>query len=140
VPSQSTSRFTHVCIDCGALGVAGGYHDHGDGNAGDTMPLASLPVVLRSFQKIENERDELRAEVERLAREWRDTDERWQIAKAEVQRLRQGLWDCAIATGMDHDGDLTPEHLAHPDIVELALREVREMRADYEEELGGGRA
>jgi hypothetical protein len=53
-------------MDCGALGYAGGYHDHGNGNAGDTMPLSILPTAIRSFQRIENERDELQAEVDRL--------------------------------------------------------------------------
>lgn len=61
-------------------------------------------------------------------------------AYAEIERLRQGLWDCAIASGMDHDGDLTPKHLASPDIVEVALREVRELRRDADEALGGGLA
>lgn len=35
--------FTHVCLDCGALGFAGGYHDHGGGEAGDTAALVDLP-------------------------------------------------------------------------------------------------
>jgi hypothetical protein len=70
---EAKSRFTHVCLACGALGVAGGYHDHGNGNAGDTIPLSSLPKLIRAFQAIENERDELlvevvpRAEAEALA-------------------------------------------------------------------------
>lgn len=54
--------------------------------------------------------------------------------QAEVARLRQGLWDCAIAAGMDHDGDLTPEHCA-TDVVEVALREVRQLAKDYDEAL-----
>lgn len=54
-------------------------------------------------------------------------------AYAEIERLRQGLWDCAIAAGMDHDGDLTPASLAFPDIVDLALREVRELRLECDE-------
>lgn len=70
LPDQSArGKFTHVCLDCGALGTAGGYHDHGYENAGDTIPLSALPAVLRSFQAIENERDELRAEVEALKAE-----------------------------------------------------------------------
>lgn len=63
---SARGKFTHVCLDCGALGTAGGYHDHGYENAGDTIPLSALPAVLRSFQSIETERDELRAEAERL--------------------------------------------------------------------------
>jgi hypothetical protein len=63
------SEPTHVCLDCGALGTAGGYHDHGNQTAGDTIPLSALPAVLRSFQAIEDERDEFRAENERLKAE-----------------------------------------------------------------------
>lgn len=61
-------KYTHVCLDCGALGVAGGYHDHGGGNAGETIALSALPSVICSFQRIEQEkfeaeeeRDDLRA-------------------------------------------------------------------------------
>jgi hypothetical protein len=39
---------THLCLDCGAVGYAGGYHDHGDGNAGDT---ASIDDVLKQLER-----------------------------------------------------------------------------------------
>jgi hypothetical protein len=39
---------THICLDCGAVGHAGGYHDHGGGNAGDT---ASIAEVLQQLQR-----------------------------------------------------------------------------------------
>ena len=52
----------------------------------------------------------------------------------EIERLKQGLWDCAGEAGTDLDGDPTPRHLAYPDIVDFALRAVRELRRDYEEE------
>lgn len=52
-------------------------------------------------------------------------------ALAEVKRLRQGLWNCAVAAGIDPDGDTTPDHLAFPDIVDFALEAVRELREDY---------
>jgi hypothetical protein len=56
----------------------------------------------------------------------------------EIERLRQGLWDCCIITGMDNDGDLTPKALTYPDIVLLAKREVQQLRNDYDEALGIG--
>lgn len=52
-------------------------------------------------------------------------------SQAEVKRLRQGLWDCATAAGIDTDGDTTPDHLAYPDIVDYALEAVSELRKDY---------
>lgn len=61
-------------------------------------------------------------------------DERTETAH-EIARLRQGLWDCALAAGIDGDGNKTPDALAHPDIVEFALRSVGELRADYGESL-----
>jgi hypothetical protein len=74
-PLSRLSKPTHVCVDCGELGYAGGYHDHGDGNAGETIALSALPLVIQSFQRIENERDDLRVEVERLT-SWIDTEGR----------------------------------------------------------------
>lgn len=52
----------------------------------------------------------------------------------EIERLRQGLWDCAGAAGTDLDGDPTPDHMVFPDIVDFALGAVRELRRDYEED------
>lgn len=57
--------------------------------------------------------------------------------KAEIARLRQGLWDCARIAGADLDGDRTPDVLTYPDIVDFALEAVRELREDYQEALGG---
>lgn len=61
-----SAAFTHVCMDCGALGVAGGYHDHGGGNVGETVALAKLPELVDAFQRLESECDEHRAEAARL--------------------------------------------------------------------------
>lgn len=55
------------------------------------------------------------------------------VLLAEVKRLRQGLWDCAAAAGEDTDGNETPDHLAHPDIVEYALNAIHELRKDYDD-------
>lgn len=54
---------------------------------------------------------------------------------AEVRRLRQGLYECAIISGVDTDGNTNPDSLTHPDIVEYATRSVQELRDDYNEEL-----
>ena len=51
---------------------------------------------------------------------------------AEIERLRQGLWDCALAVGMDGDGNDTSRSLAG-DIVNLTLDCVREHRKDYDD-------
>lgn len=93
-PTQSSGKFTHVCIDCGALGVAGGYHDHGGDSAGDTIPLSSLPTVIRSFQAIEDERDELRVEIGRLrlqANSARVCLERFRVRPASVDLLATAI-------------------------------------------------
>jgi hypothetical protein len=58
---------------------------------------------------------------------------RLDLADAEVKRLRQGIWDMATVCGMDTDGDTTPDHMVYPDIVELGLQEVRELRSAYDE-------
>lgn len=58
---------THVCVDCGALGYAGGYHDHGGGNAGETIALKDLPGAIRALQAFESEVYELREALEREA-------------------------------------------------------------------------
>jgi hypothetical protein len=57
---------THVCLDCGALGCAGGYHDHGDGNAGETIALTALPHMMGALHDVEMERDEFEAWNRRL--------------------------------------------------------------------------
>lgn len=53
----------------------------------------------------------------------------------EVRRLRQGLWDCVIISGADTDGDMTPDALSYPDIVDYAKQEVQQLRDDYNEAL-----
>jgi len=55
--------------------------------------------------------------------------------RSEIDRLKQGLWDCARESGADLDGDETPIHLAFPDIVDFAVQEVRVLRESYEEAL-----
>ena len=64
-----------------------------------------------------------------------EAQERFERAEAEVKRLRQGLWDCAVAAGIDTDGNATPDHLAYPDIVKFALDAVCELRQDYDDAL-----
>lgn len=56
-------------------------------------------------------------------------------ARAEIERLRQGLWDCARESGADMDGQETPAALRSPDIVAYALEEVRQLHKDYDEAL-----
>ena len=53
----------------------------------------------------------------------------------EVERLRQGLWDCVAISGSDTDGQRTPDALVYPDIVDYAKREVQQLRDDYDEAL-----
>lgn len=53
----------------------------------------------------------------------------------EVDRLRQGLWDCAGDSGADLDGDRTPAALVAPDLVDFARRAVQELREDYDDAL-----
>jgi hypothetical protein len=61
-------RPTHICLDCGAVGYAGGYHDHGGGNAGDT---ASIAAVLEQLLEVERLRTALLEIHEIAAREWK---------------------------------------------------------------------
>jgi len=59
------------------------------------------------------------------------------VPGADVTRLRQALWDCYRASGSDPDGDVqapAPGVLS-PDVPELALQAVRELRQDYREAL-----
>lgn len=56
---------------------------------------------------------------------------------AEIERLRQGIWDMCIRLGMDHDGDLTPKQLTYPDITTVGLEEADRARDDYDEALDG---
>lgn len=65
---------THLCLDCGAVGWAGGYHDHGSGNAGDTAPIADVLRAVGEAGEVADERDELRvrvAELEKAVRRYR---------------------------------------------------------------------
>jgi hypothetical protein len=54
--------------------------------------------------------------------------------RSEIERLKQGLWDCAVAAGIDTDGNKTPRHLKS-DIVEFALNAVKDLRYDYDNAL-----
>jgi hypothetical protein len=51
--------------------------------------------------------------------------------EAQVERLRQGLWDVYAALGCDTDGDPTPVALVS-DIVELVVNAAKEARRDYD--------
>ena len=53
--------------------------------------------------------------------------------RAEVERLRQGLWDCFAAVGGDTDGDATPAAIAS-DLVALVWETVRATRAYHDAE------
>lgn len=55
---------------------------------------------------------------------------------AEIERLRQGLWDVYRVLGFDTDGDETPRSLAS-DIVKLVVDAAKEHRADCEAEIDG---
>ncbi len=61
-----------------------------------------------------------------------DIAARVEAAEAEVQRLRQGLWDCFREAGGDTDGNDTPDALVS-DIVPLAVDCVRDLREGYDE-------
>lgn len=51
---------------------------------------------------------------------------------AEIERLRQGLWDCARVAGEDvHDP--TPCHMTFPDIVVFAIRAVETLSNDHDQ-------
>lgn len=51
---------------------------------------------------------------------------------AEIERLRQGLWDCAKYAGIDTDGNDTPRSLTS-DLLRLAVGAVQEQRRDYDD-------
>lgn len=51
-------------------------------------------------------------------------------AADEIERLRQGLWDCAGAAGVDPNSDTT-----HPDPVKYALAAVHELAGCYDNAL-----
>jgi hypothetical protein len=55
-------------------------------------------------------------------------------AANEIERLRQGLWDCFKEAGGDTDGDATPRSLIS-DLVPLALDCVRDLRQCYDDVL-----
>ena len=63
--------------------------------------------------------------------------QKWNPGTAEERRLRQILWDIYAAAGADTDGERTapPPGVMTPDVPELALEAVRELRADYDEDL-----
>lgn len=56
-----------------------------------------------------------------------------ELLKAEVERLRQGIWDACIILGKDHDGNDSPRHLVSPHLADLIVEEAQRMRADYDE-------
>jgi hypothetical protein len=53
-------------------------------------------------------------------------------AQQEIERLRQGLWDCALWSGMDGNGNKTPHHSTGA-LVKIAVDAVREHREGYDE-------
>lgn len=63
------------------------------------------------------------------------TDDIINVLREEIAWLRQGLWDCARAAGVDLDGDSTPLHQVFPDIVTFSLESVRDLMKAYEEAL-----
>jgi hypothetical protein len=67
----------------------------------------------------------------------RQVDAMLALIAEECAALRQALWDCYRASGSDPDGDVqapAPGVLS-PDVPELALQAVRELREDYREAL-----
>ena len=79
---------------------------------------ASRAAHLADYGALDQQIGEMQAECDAL--------------RAEVERLRQGIWDMCIQLGMDSDGDATPAHLRYPDIVTLGLQEAARMKSDYE--------
>jgi hypothetical protein len=51
--------------------------------------------------------------------------------EVEISRLKQGLWDCAVISGIDTDGDTSYRHLSYPDIVIFAKKAVQDLANDY---------
>ena len=53
----------------------------------------------------------------------------------ENEALKQGLWDCGIAAGMDTDGQKTPDAviagMGLEGFIRLMVNEVEELRQDY---------
>ena len=90
--SATDPQPTHLCLDCGAVGHAGGYHDHGGGEAGDTCSIEQVLTALRSAGEVADERDEALAERDRLQRE--------------VERLRVAethLWSLVVWFGARYE-------------------------------------
>lgn len=54
-------------------------------------------------------------------------------AIAEIERLRQAIWDACAILGMDTDGNATPRHLIHPPLHELIISEAHRARQDYDD-------
>ena len=52
--------------------------------------------------------------------------------RTEIERLRQGLWDCYKAAGADTDGNKTP-HAIEGDLVKICVTAVKELSNDYSE-------
>ena len=69
-----------------------------------------------------------------------DASDEIERLREENERLRQALWDCAIITGEDTDGNSSPCSLTHPDIDVFAYRAVRQLREDYDMLLGESEA
>lgn len=66
--SAPAQKPTHICLSCGAVGHAGGYHDHGNGDAGDTCTIAELLRIVEEAGRVKDERDELVQMVESAKR------------------------------------------------------------------------
>lgn len=56
-----------------------------------------------------------------------------ELLRAEVERLRQGIWDACIVLGMDSDDNNSPRHLVFPHLADLIVEEAKRLRADYDE-------
>jgi hypothetical protein len=107
-PAQEDRAPTHVCVDCGALGHAGGYHDHGHGNAGDTIALAQLPDAIRALQEdaqsAPEDRTALIEQAMRVIAMMEDPGREWGDWSPE-DRGRFYATARAVAALLDRDGD-----------------------------------
>lgn len=80
---------------------------------------------LRFWEDIANNQSNLSVHIDKVPSSlFRDAAET-------IERLRQGLWDCARLAGEDLDGDNSPDHLVLPELVVFAHNAIRSLAEDH---------
>ena len=79
----------------------------------------------------EDYRARIKFGLDRLGRNTTGDQYELEILRAEVEHLRQGLWDCFREAGGDTDGEGTPVSVVS-DLVPLAVECVHDMRENYD--------